>query len=82
MTDNEDAPPALRRPSEEHPQTTINDQSQAVMLCLFRTCSWTSTDVRTMSLEAQEEVAARHLLRRHEAELRALAQLAERSELL
>jgi hypothetical protein len=77
-----DSPPALRRPSEEHPQTTITDQSQAVMLCLFRTCHWTSDDVRTMPREVQDEVAARHLLRAHEAELRALGQLAERSDLL
>jgi hypothetical protein len=74
--------PRLRRPTEEHPQITITDQSQAVMLCLFRTCHWTSEDIRTMPREVQDEVVARHLLARHEAELRILGQLAERSDLL
>lgn len=54
----------------------IDDLSHAIMLCTFRLCDWQSPDVRTLSLDEQDQVVARHLLDDHRRELTTLGQLA------
>lgn len=46
----------------------ISDQSQCVMLCVFRSCNWQSEDVRGISLADQEHVVSEHL-RHHRSEI-------------
>lgn len=53
-----------------------------VKLCCFRSCDWRSENIAAAPVEVVEELIARHLLRDHEEELRALGRLAEEGELL
>jgi hypothetical protein len=73
----------LRLPAVESYRVTLDpDLSHAVMLCTFRLCHWQSPDVRTLPLDEQNQIVARHLLDEHSRELTSLAQLAREHGLI
>jgi hypothetical protein len=70
----------LRLPGIE--ASPISDRSAAILLCTFRLCDWQSPDIRTRTLDEQDQLAARHLLSDHRRQLASLGQLAREHGLL
>lgn len=58
------------------------EREPAVMLCLFRTCVWTSPEIQTAPQEVCEVLMTRHLLREHPDALHVLGELARNAGLL